>query len=407
MTKVNKLYLLSALYLAQGLPYGFFTQALPVFLRESGASLPAIGASTLLTLPWALKFLWAPLMDRRGWPAFGLRRTWLIPLQLLSVCLFFGLSFFSPSQNLMLVLGAFLFTNALAATQDIATDGLAVDLLTHSERGWANGVQVAGYRIGMIIGGGAILAIYGRVGWQGVMWTMSAIAFLCTLPVLFYREPPRPARLRPSEPHGPRQIVREILHFLYKPGAGLWIAVLLLYKTGHAAATTMLRPWLVDRGYSLSDIAWILGTAGFVAGFFGAVIGGWIASRWNRKSLLVPLGFLQSAAVTSYLIPILTPPATWKVALATSLDHFTSGLATTTLFALMMDACDPERAASDYTVQACLIVIATGFAASVSGWSAELFGYQAHFIGSAALGFFAATAAAILIRHPAVRTLLK
>lgn len=407
MNKINKLCLLLTLYLAQGLPYGFFTQALPVFLRESGASLPAIGASTLLTLPWALKFLWAPFVDRFGFVSMGLRRSWLIPVQILSVLLFLLISFVSPAENLLLVLSAFLLTNALAATQDVATDGLAIDLLTHEERGWANGVQVAGYRVGMILGGGAILAVYGMIGWTGVMITMAGIALLCTGPVFFYRETERPAAARSRETIDTRRFFREAIHFVFKPGAALWIIVLLLYKSGHAAATAMLRPWLVDRGYSLGDIAWILGTAGFVAGFFGAVVGGLLASRVDRKKLLIPLGFLQAIAVTSYLIPIQTAHATWKVALATSLDHFTSGMATTALFALMMDACDSDRAASDYTVQACLIVIATGLAATMSGWSAQVLGYETHFGLSAALGFFAASMTVVLLSRPSVRGLLK
>ena len=74
--------LLAALYFAQGLPYGFFTQALPVLMREAGYSLTAISAISLLFIPWAVKFLWAPWVDHRG-----SRRAWLLPLQVGGVLL--------------------------------------------------------------------------------------------------------------------------------------------------------------------------------------------------------------------------------------------------------------------------------------------------------------------------------
>jgi MFS family permease len=405
LKKLEKIALLTSLYAAQGLPFGFFTQALPVFLRKNNLALPAIGASYLLTIPWAMKFLWAPAVDRIEIPGFGLRRSWIIPLQLLSIALFILLSRLNPSENLPLIMMAFLATNLFAASQDIATDGLAIDILDFSEHGWANGIQVAAYRIGMIIGGGAILYSYESLGWSGSMLTMALIAGLCTAPILLYREPEH-ARLEKLKPvRSSREALREVGHFLLTPGVLSWVGILLLYKTAHASATGMLRPWLVDQGYSLQDIAWILGSAGFVAGFLGAVGGGLLASRFERKRLLLILGFLQCLAVTSYLYPVLTEHATFKVTLAVALDHFTSGLATTTLFTLMMDACDPDRAGTDYTTQACLVVIATGLASALSGVSADHLGYQTHFVLSAALAFASMAVTAWLLYRPSVKTL--
>lgn len=406
MTRFKKLTLLSALYLAQGLPYGFFTQALPVLLRSTNLSLPQIGLANLLTLPWALKFIWAPSVDRLHFPNVGLRKSWLVPLQLLSIALYFALGFVTLGEGeLAWVLAAFLFTNLLAASQDVATDGLAVDVLLPEERGWANGIQVAGYRIGMIVGGGALLAIFPTVGWSGVMFSMAGIAAVCTLPVFAYKEPlftdtPRTAKK-------PTAAFKEMVHFFFAPGAALWILVLLLYKFGHASATGMLRPWLVDQGYSISDIAWILGTGGFVAGFVGAMAGGWLAAKFDRSRLLVALGALQVLAIASYLWPVLTEHSHLKVLIAASLDHFTSGLATTTLFTLMMDACTKERAASDYTAQACVIVISQNLATTGAGFSAEFFGYSTHFALSTVVAVLAVALTAVIVSRPQVRELLR
>ena len=402
-TSRNWILILITLYVSQGLPYGFFTQALPVLLRKNGVSLPSIGISTFLTLPWALKFLWAPAVDRYSFGGLGLRRSWLLPVQFASVILFSTIAFLTPTEDLYWVLVAFLFTNGLAAVQDIATDGLAVDLLTERDRGWGNGIQVAAYRIGMIIGGGVLLAIYDRLEWRGVMISMAAIALVCTLPVLQMREPPH--ILKPAKQFS----FAEVFHFLTKPGAWRWAGVLFIYKFGHSAATGMLRPWLVDIGYTMTDIAWILGTAGFIAGFLGAVVGGALATRFagNRARLLVTVGVFQCLALLTYLWPLYTFHDTTKIVLSTAVDHFTSGLATTVLFTLMMDACSPERAASDYSLQACLVVVSQQVGAAFSGFSAEIFGYASHFLISTVFAVTAVATTWMIVRSAKVRDLLR
>jgi MFS family permease len=196
-SRSHKLSLLIALYLAQGLPYGFFTLALPVLARQAGMSLTAIGALSFLALPWALKFLWAPYVDERG-----SRRAWLLTLQLSSIAaaLVLAQQDFDSSQ-LPLIVGAFVF-NLLAATQDIVTDGLAVRMLDAHERGLANGIQVGAYRVGMIIGGLVLPLVYARAGWAVTFTAMAALLALTVLPVLWLRAPPKDRRsAQPSFAH--------------------------------------------------------------------------------------------------------------------------------------------------------------------------------------------------------------
>ncbi|MGC4093876.1 MAG: MFS transporter [Polyangiaceae bacterium] len=192
--------LLGTLYAAQGLPFGFFSQALPVFLRKQGYSLEAVGLSSLLAAPWAFKFLWAPLVDRRGSARFGRRRAWIIPLQLLSALLLLGLGWFPRQGPLTWLLVAVFFTNLFAATQDIATDALALDVLPPAQRGLANGIQVAGYRVGMILGGGLVLLVFERVGWTASFVGMGLTMLFLSVPIWLFRETEAPARAaKPSE----------------------------------------------------------------------------------------------------------------------------------------------------------------------------------------------------------------
>jgi PAT family beta-lactamase induction signal transducer AmpG len=391
LSSSEKFSLFGCLYFAQGLPYGFFTQALPVYLREANASLAAIGGAALLTWPWALKFLWAPLADRYGWPRLGLRRSWILPLQTISILALVAVSFLDPKNSLLVVLVAFLICNLVAATQDAATDGLAVDLLEKNERGWANGIQVGGYRVGMIVGGAVMLNLLSMWGWQAAMLTMALTLAIVTLPAFTFNET---AALGPFQERIDSRLERhpfkDLKEFILQKSIGSWLAILLIYKFSHQAASAMMKPWLVDNGYRLEEIGALIGLFGSGAGLIGALLGGWVASRFSRMQSLIFLALAQALATSTYLLPIFTSPAAWKVALSTSIDNGISGMATVTLFAAMMDRCRKGHSASDYAIQASFVVISQTLASSLSGVSAGYFGYEKHFLGVGALGLIVA-----------------
>ena len=376
-----KIGLLASLYVAQGLPFGFFTQALPVILRKRGMSLGAIGLSSVLALPWALKFLWAPLLDRYRLPGIGRRKSWIVPLQLLTVLPLLVLGAWPPERSLTPLFVTVLLVNLFAATQDIATDGLAVEMLAPEERGVANGVQVGGYRAGMIVGGGLLLVLTERLGWSGTFVLMAALVALTTLPILVTREPAQPAP--------PPVASAASVHFLRRAGSARILALLAVYKLGEAFASGMLRPFLADAGLSLADVGALLGTWGFVAGLVGALAGGALVGRLGRKGALVGLGLLQAVSVAGYALVAHGSGGAGldrhALLVACVVEHFASGMATAALFTCMMDWCEPASAGTDYTVQASAVVVATGVAAALSGFSAQALGYSRHFAIAALL----------------------
>ncbi len=386
--RAGPLVLLGSLYVAQGLPYGFFQTGFPAILRELGLSLPQIGFTSLIALPWALKFLWAPLLDasrRRGWG----RRAWILPLQALSALLLLGVAALDPAAQLPLLLGAFVLINLLSATQDIATDGLAVELLGPDERGLGNGLQVAGYRLGMVIGGGALLAAMPWIGWAGVFVGMAALIGLSSLPVLLQPEPPAPA-LASTAPSA----------WGLPQGGWPWVGLLLLYKAGDHLVTAMTRPWLVDLGWGIDEIGGLQGVVGSVAGMAGALVGGALVPRLGRREALVGFGLLQASALGLWMAAAVAGGLQPLVVTATLAEHLFGGMATAALFTCMMDACDPRRAATDYTVQASAVVLSSGVAASLSGVLAQAVGYPAHFGVGAGLAALAAGLAAVVRLPP-------
>jgi len=371
MNTWRKLAVLGALYLAQGLPFGFFTGAIPAVIRQEGGSLGWVSASTLLALPWALKILMAPWVDRLGSDRWGRRKSWIVPLQVFAVLLLLSLAQLPEGDAVLaLAVGMFL-TSVASATQDVATDGLAVDWLSASERGLGNGVQVAGYRLGMILGGGGLLVAYDVWGWQTTLYLMAAILVVSVLPVLWVAEPKRP-----------RQV--SAMSAVARPGLLGWLVLLCGYKAFDAMASTMLRPLLVDRGWSLTDLGIVVGTLASVTGLLGALLGGYLAGR-DRMKALVGCGLAQATAVLLFL------PLSWEgVAssygpVAIGVEAFAGGMATAALFTAMMDTSRPATGATDFTLQASVVVVASGLGGSVSGPLAEALGYGGLFGLSAVL----------------------
>jgi len=377
---LGKVLLLSGLYFAQGLPFGFFTQTLPVVLREQGVSLEQIGFSSLLALPWALKFLIGPLVDGSGSGRFGRRRSWILPLQAASIALMVWLSFCPPELSLAPLLVAVFLANLVAATQDVAADGLAVEVLSERERGLGNGLQVAAYRAGMILGGGVILASLETLGWAMACRLMALGLFLASLPVLRHQEPPTPVD------RGQRHSLKSSVAAL---GVG-WLLLLGAFKAGDALASPMLRPLLVDLGHDKTAIGWLLGLGGFSTGMLGALVGGWLAGRSRRRALILGSA-LQVAGLLGYALVTTAP--TWNLLVAASLfEHFAGGVAMVALFTIMMDVCREGHEATDYTLQACAVVLTGGLASALSGVAAKQLGYGWLF----ALGAFLAALGAIL-----------
>jgi MFS family permease len=362
--------LLTGLYVAQGLPYGFFTQALPVLLREAGLSLKAISLTGLLFLPWMLKFLWGPAIDRLGRP-----RQWLLPLQLGSVVVAVALTQIELSQGFALLFGAFFMFNLLAAMQDVVTDGLAIRLLDSRKRGLANGIQVGAYRIGMVLGGGLLLYVYAKAGWKPMFLVMAALLLLCSLPALWLRVNNTPS----TAPITAGELARGWWKRLRQPGVLAFIGLIAVYKFGDTMAASLIGPFMKDLGLSKESIALIKGTIGSSAGLAGAALGGWLSFRMGRRKAMISFGIAQTLSLALYALTALGIgglPMLWAACTA---EHLLGGMATVALFALMMDASEPEHAGTDYSLYACAIVCIQGIAAFTGAAMADASGYAPTF----------------------------
>ena len=381
VSRPRKATLLLALYLAQGLPYGFFTLALPVLLRDAGLSLTAISALGLLSLPWAFKFLWAPLLDQ-----WGTRRAWLLALQGSSIAGALLLTQLDLDSSYLLLFAAAFAFNLVAASQDIITDGLAVRLLDARERGLGNGLQVGAYRVGMILGGGLLLWIFARTNWTVMLLCMAALLGLTLVPVLTLREPPRPPRAWPAR--GSRLIVGW-LHRALQPAMLTLAGLIFCYRFGDQMVTSLLGPFLTDAGLDLETIALMKGAVGSATSLAGAALGGAFVFAVGRRLALLVSGLAQAACFGLYIAAALDPGGVSLLWAATILEGVIGTMATVALFTLMMDAADPEHAGTDYTLLASMVVLVGTLAGVVAAVVADAVGYAPTFIlgtGLAAAG---------------------
>lgn len=384
--------LLGVLYFAQGLPFGLLTKSLPAIAREAGMPTRYIGFLALAALPWALKFLWSPWVDRIGRGQANHRKRWIILCQLAAIAVLSVIGALPDvwlfGDGLWLLLVLLFVLNLCFSTHDIASDGLAVRLLPPRLRGFGNSLQTGGYKAGLMIGGAAMLVGVEWLGWRATLWVFALLLLLLLLPVWRYREPAEstPPEKAVTDRPSWRWWWRQLTSFWLRPGMGLWLLLLLGYKIGDSFGSRMIKPMLVDHQWTLSQIG-VLDLSSSLVGLSGALLAGGVLMRFPRIAALVLFGVLQSLGLLGWgVIDVEHHASVWGMSL---FEQFADGLSTVALFTMMMDRCRERHEGADYTLQACLVLMSSGMATLVSGLSAEQLGYSMHFQLSAALALVA------------------
>ncbi|WP_151810563.1 MFS transporter [Acinetobacter bereziniae] len=382
--------LLFSLYWAQGLPVGFMTHALPVILRAQGVSLAHIGGFGLLMAPWAIKILWAPLVDRYGHHQAGHYRSWIIPTQILTIVILVILSFL-PIQSLneprflFLFFIALLCMNSIGATQDIATDGLAVRILKEEQQHFGNMFQVIGSRLGFIVGGGAILWAMDWLSWQMTFLILAAIVACNTLPIWFYQEPEHPRIASKKTSHQTNidrfEWFRDYLRYFFEnKKLTAWFFVLCTIKVTDGFAGPITKPLLVDLKLSLSQIGIYITMLGAFSALFGAGLAGLLLKKIKRHQALLLfyvlklislVGFVWLAVLYEQAVPI----APWIIYLINALEDMFAAMLLVVILTLVMQYSRSEYAGTDFTFQVSIMASISGVLYTVSGMIGDQLGY--------------------------------
>lgn len=372
-----KLALLAILYFAEGLPFGF-QGSLSIFLRERGTPLVALGFLGALSLPWMLKPLWAPLVNRYG----ATRRSWMLPLlaSLALVCAGAGLVNLNRPSGVLTLLALVLAMNVLAATLDIAVNGLAVDLLSERELGAGNAIQVVGYKVGMLAGGGLFVWASATISWRALLFTMAAL--VAAVAVAAAAAPATRTRAHPPLPL--REILAALGRAFRAPEGRAFLLFLVTYKVGESMSTAMWKPFLVNAGYQRAFIGIATGVVGMATSILGSLAGGWIATRLRPiPALLLPAAARVLPLGAQALVAL--SPSPEAVVAVTCVETFTGGALTTVVFAMMMARVNRTIGASHYTALAAVEVAGKLPGAWLAGAIASAQGFPSLFAIAAGL----------------------
>lgn len=381
----SRLYLLLfSLYWAQGLPVGFMTHALPVILRAQGVCLAQIGGFGLLMLPWSIKILWAPWVDRLGSLRIGHYRSWIIPMQVCSICGLVVLAYFpiealNQPQFLLMFFVLMLWINFSGATQDIATDALAVNLLKTDQQHWGNTFQVIGSRLGFIVGGGVLLWAVDALGWQNTFLCLATLVALNTLPIVL--QPARQDRQGVQGSAAKLFSIRHYLqHFLQSKTTRAWLTVLLSFKVADGLAGPLLKPLMVDIGLSFTQIGLYITVLGAVAALLGAFIAGYLLQSFSRAGVLLFFSIVKILTLIGFAGLGWAYESGMSVSFTliyalNALEDLCSAMLLVVMLTLVMHYSRSALAGTDFTFQVALMATVSGGFYLISGVIADQIGY--------------------------------
>lgn len=365
---------LSLLYAAQGVPYGFASDYMPVALRQAHYSLGLIAAVSWLQLPWQLKVIWSTLADRES--VRSRSRDVLLVLQTLlftSIGLF-AIAPLSKAPALWFVLT--FFTALFASTQDIFVDALAVRSLPPSDRGFGNTAQVAGYRLGMLAGGAGLLLLIAPLGFRGAVLISGSLVLLATPAARLLHERTDASDV-PASKRASRLEVTALFKRLFSPSAWPVIVIALTYKLGLHMAAVLIKPMLVDANWTDKQIGVAAVTLGITAGLVGAAFGGWLHRVMSETRALAIAGVLQAIVIVPLLFALrMHVPFGWTT-MSIATESFVSGLGTTVLFAALMTATRQADAGLHYTILTSANTVAIGVGGQLGGSLADHIGKEA------------------------------
>ncbi len=377
--------LLTGLYVMQAIPIYLFGAAIPVILRDQGVSLATIGSLSLLFLPWVLKFLWAPYVDRWSLPFLGRRKGWIVPTQLIICGAIVVMAFLDPHQDLFTIFVIACGISFLAATQDIATDGYAVELLEEKERPLGNGIQGGSVAVGVIIGGTVTLLLYDIMGWTASILIAALAGFLFLVPVLLIRDGSNVGSLSSSSAKPDKA---SILAFLKRPEARFVLYFVLAYRLSEGFIKAMEQTFFVDQGLSVSAIGLLSGGSAAAVGLAGSALGVLLVKRMGASAFLLVLALARTVIFTGYIAAASLDISSPIILVTLSvLNTFVRYMEIVGLFNLCMLVCDRNQAGTDFTILSCANLFVYMCGGMVSGFIADQFGYGFLFTLATVLSF--------------------
>lgn len=384
-----------SLYIAQSIPMSFFSTALPVMLRQDNFSLSAIGLLQLIKLPWILKFLWSPLVDRTSRTLADYKR-WILSSELVYASLIFAVAFLDFRANAVAMVWLIIAAFVASATQDIATDALAVLSFAKRDKGMVNSMQSMGSFGGSIIGAGLLLMLFHRYG-NDILPFLAVFVGLALVPLVFNRklEVHKAANAKKAS-------VADIASFFCRRAIWPQIGFLFLYYSGIIGNLAMLKPWLVDLGYGMKEIGMMCGIAGTSVGAAASLAGGFVVKRVGCGKARPAIALLILIANLYLLALSCGAPGAWQLYGGIALLWGAYGMATIVVYTTAMECVRPGREGTDFTLQTVITHLSGMLMAIICGRIADTWGYEGLFSFESIMALFSLIYVTVVFRRALV-----
>ncbi|KAA0578831.1 AmpG family muropeptide MFS transporter [Azospirillum sp. B21] len=393
---------------AEGLPLALTGATLNVWLTEEGVSRTNIGLFALVTMPYALKFLWAPLIDRMRLPVmtrlFGRRRGWALTAQAALIAALLGLGTTDPGQDLWWTALCAVLVAFCSASQDIVVDAYRVEVLEEHQQAAGAAVLVLGYRFGLMAAGAGALFIAEAYGWRTAYEAMAALVLVGMATILLCREPKEPppnarekliAEWLARRPHLSGRsavmlawlygaVVAPFLQFMERRAWVLILAFIASYKLGEVLAGQMSSTFYISLGFTKSEIATVSKLFGLWATIAGGLVGGLLVGKVGVLRGLMIGGVLQMVSNLGYVLLAWTGHDLSILAVTVVVDNVCGGIATAAFVAYLSGLCNVAYTATQYALLSSFYKLGGDLFGASSGWLAERMDWISFFLLSMA-----------------------
>lgn len=365
---------------SSGLPLALTSSTLQAWFATTSISLTSIGFAGLVTLPYTLKFLWAPFMDRWIPPFLGRRRGWMLICQGALCVLIALMATLSPETEPKFLLGVAALVVFASASQDISVDAYRTDLLKTDERPMGAAMFVNGYRIAMLVSGGLTLVLADFFGWHAAYSMMAALMGIGIFASLIG---PEPDEIK----NPPKKLwdcaVVPFIDFLSRPYA-VWLLIFIVcYKLGDAFAGSMTSAFLIREVHmSLTEIGTLMKVTGFIGTIVGTTLGAILMPRLGWFGSLFLFGILQASANLLFIPLIWWGPNYFFATSALFMDNVSGGMGTTAFMGLLMALCNHRFSAFQYALLSSLSAVGRVFISPLAGLIAQNYGWETFFLSS-------------------------
>ncbi len=396
-----------------GLPLALSASTLAVWLAESKVDIATIGLFAVVATPYTIKFLWSPVMDSLPVPLltklFGRRRSWILTTQIALIAALIFLGFARPDINPFITAIAALLVAFSSASQDIVIDAYRVEILVPEEQ--ARGVAMAqlGYRIGMIASSAGALYLATYIGWQGTYFAFAAIMGIGIVTTLFAKRPLLQGALRPQflpEKSPLRRRHEELLpvstplsfsdwvhtsvfepfiDFTKREGWWMILIFIIVYKLADAFIGIVTNPFLIEIGFSKTDIANIVKIYGTIATLLGTFIGGSLVARFGTFKIMFAAGFLHALTNLLYVLQAHVGVNAVLLGLSVAMENLTGGISAAAFVAYLSGLCNLHYTATQYALLSSLSAFGRTWLATPAGYAAKYLGWQWFFALAALL----------------------